>query len=132
MVVVNEKHLLLEYNEELKCIIQTWRGFFNSDLFRSGVNRTNQLFAEKKPVATFLVDISESSVIKKEDTEWAATTAIPLAIKNGLKNYGFVLPKNVFTQVSLTNFRNDLNQPSLNIQLFDSMDRAKAWAEEVQ
>lgn len=130
MVIVNEKHLFLEYDEELKCIVQVWKGFFNSELFREGVNKTNALFAQKKPVTKFLVDISESSVIKKEDTEWAAVNAIPTAIENGLKYYGFVLPKNAFTQVSLNNFRKDLNQPSLEVQLFDSLDRAKAWVKE--
>lgn len=130
MVVVNDKHLVLEYDERMNCIFQIWKGFFSSELFREGVEKTNALFAQKKPVPNFLVDISESSVIKKEDTEWAATTAIPLAIQNGLKNYGFVLPKNIFTQVSLNNFRNDLNQPSLSIRLFDNLDRAKEWVQE--
>lgn len=128
MKIVEEKNIVLEYDDDLKCIIQTWKGFFNSEVFRSGVERTNQLFAKKKPVATFLVDISQSSVIKKEDTDWAATTAIPIAIKNGLKNYGFVLPANVFTQVSLNNFKEQLNQPTLTIRLFDNMESAKEWA----
>ncbi len=130
MVIVDEKHLFLEYDEELKCVIQVWKGFFSSELFREGCNKTNALFEKQKPVTKFLVDISESSVIKKEDTEWAAINAIPTAIKNGLKYYGFVLPKNAFTQVSLNNFRKDLNQPTLEVQLFDSLDRAKKWAEE--
>ena len=131
MEFVNEKHLFLAYDEDLKCIIQVWKGFFSSELFREGVNKTNELFAMKKPVSKFLVDISDSSVIKKEDTEWAARNAIPTAIKNGLKYYGFVLPSNVFTQVSLNNFRKDLNQPSLEVQIFNSLERAKAWAKEV-
>ena len=90
MIIVNEKHLLLEYDEELKAIIQTWKGFFPSESFRAGVERTNKLFVEKSPVRKFLVDISNSSVIKGEDTTWAAQTAIPKAIHNGLKYYGFV------------------------------------------
>lgn len=129
MVTVNEKHLVLKYDENLNCIFQIWKGFFTSEQFREGVEQTNKLFAQQKPVPNFLVDISESSVIKKEDTEWAATTAIPLAVKNGLKNYGFVLPKNVFAQVSLNNFRRDLNQPTLSIELFDNLERAKDWVE---
>lgn len=129
MVTVNEKHLVLKYDERLNCVFQIWKGFFTSEQFREGVEQTNKLFATKKPVPNFLVDISESSVIKKEDTEWAATTAIPLAVKNGLKNYGFVFPKNVFAQVSLNNFRKDLNQPTVSIKLFDNLERAKDWIE---
>jgi hypothetical protein len=131
MEFVNKKHLYLAYDEDLQAIIQVWKGFFTSELFREGVNKTNELFAMKKPVTKFLVDISESSVIKKEDTEWAATNAIPTAIKNGLKYYGFVLPSNVFAQVSLNNFRKDLNQPSLEVQIFASLERAKDWAKEL-
>lgn len=132
MKIVDEKHIILEYDEELKCIIQTWKGFYNSDAFRLGVNQTNQLFVQKSPVDAFLVDISQSSVIKKEDTDWAARTAIPAAIKNGLKYYGFVLPANVFTQVSLNNFKQELNQPSLEIRLFDSIENAKNWVRDMR
>ena len=132
MKEVNEKNIVLEYDEDLKCIIQTWKGFFNSEVFRTGVEKTNKLFEKKKPVEAFLVDISSSSVIKKEDTDWAARTAIPAAIRNGLKYYGFVLPENVFTQVSLSNFKKELNQPSLEIKLFDSINDAKNWVREIQ
>ena len=128
MLVVNEKHLTLEYNEELKAIIQIWKGYFPSNSFRAGVLRTNKLFEKMRPVRKFLVDISTSSVISEEDTTWAARTAIPQAIDNGLKYYGFVLPENVFTQVSLKNFQEQLNQPSLEIALFKSLKEAKEWA----
>lgn len=128
MLVVNEKHLALEYDEDLKAIIQTWKGHFPSKSFRAGVLRTNKLFEEKRPVRKFLVDISNSSVISEEDTTWTARTAIPQAIDNGLKYYGFVLPVNVFTQVSLKNFQEQLNQPSLEIAIFKSIQEAKEWA----
>ncbi|MDQ3393933.1 MAG: hypothetical protein M3512_07470 [Bacteroidota bacterium] len=128
MTEVLEKHITLEYDNVSKCIYQTWKGYFSSEQFRNGVAKTNKMFEKYNPVNNFIVDISESAAIKKEDTDWAAKTAIPLAIKNGLKFYGFVLPKNVFAQLSLSNFRKELNQPSLEIQLFDSLDKAKAWA----
>jgi hypothetical protein len=126
-LVVNEKHLELEFNAELNCIIQTWKGYFSSELFRKGVERTNELFKEKKPVRKFLVDISTSGVIKQEDTSWAAQHAIPTAIENGLNYYGFVVPVNVFTQMSLNNFKRDLNYPSIEVKLFDSIESAKEW-----
>src|SRR5690606_12447125 len=118
MTVVNEKYLTLQYNKELNCIVQSWKGFYNSEDFRKGVNRTNQLFAEMKPVYTFLVDGTESAVVRNEDTQWAAETALPLAIKNGLKYYGIVLPKNLFAQVSVKNLRKSLNLP-IEVQTFD-------------
>jgi hypothetical protein len=127
MKVVNDKNLDLEYDEELRCIIQTWKGYFNSDYFKQGVERTNKLFEEKRPVHKFLVDARNASVVKKEDTDWAAKTAIPKSIKNGLQFYGFVLPTNVFTQISLGNFQKELNQPELTVMLFDDIDKAKDW-----
>lgn len=132
MNILNDTNLVLEFDEETKTIIQTWKGFFKSEFFKKGVEKTNMLFKEKQPVSKFLVDIKDCSVIKKEDTDWAARTAIPLAISYGLKYYGFVLPTNVFTQVSLNNFTKELNQPSLTIQIFDNIDNAKAWANSVE
>jgi hypothetical protein len=125
--VVNERHLELEFDPALSCIIQVWKGYFSSELFRKGVESTNQLFKEKKPVRKFLVDISTSGVISQDDTTWAAQFAIPVAIENGLKYYGFVLPSNIFAQASLNNFKRDLNQPTLEIKLFDSLEKGKEW-----
>lgn len=131
MKIVNDRNLVLEYDEELKCIIQTWKGHFSSDYFKKGVERTNEIFAEKKPVSRFLVDAQSASVIKKEDTDWAARTAIPTAIQYGLKYYGFVVPTNVFTRLSLNNFQQELNQPDLTVRLFDNIDTAKEWMRSV-
>lgn len=130
MKVINEKHLVLEYDENINCIIQTWVGFCNSEKFRDGVRKTNELFKKKKPATKFLVDGSNAAIVKQEDTEWAAKTAIPIAIENGLKFYAFVLPKNVFSQLSLQQFKQGLNQPSLQVQLFDDIEKAKKWMSE--
>ncbi len=123
--VVDQKHLVLEFDEQNQCIIQTWRGFFNSQQFRAGVEQTNRLFEQKKP-SRFLVDISQSSLIKKEDTDWAANNAIPKAILNGLKYYAFVVPTSVFTQITLENFKDEV-ESVIKIQPFDNFNKAKQW-----
>jgi hypothetical protein len=125
MKVIDQKHLTLEYDESQKCIIQVWKGFFSSEQFRNGVKSTNQLFEQKNP-ARFLVDISTCNHIKKEDTDWAATHAIPLAIKNGLKYYAFVVPTNVFTQMTLNNFKSEV-ESHITIQPFDNAKSAREW-----
>ncbi len=129
--VINDKHLELEFDPALNCITQTWKGYFSSELFRQGVNRTNQLFNEKAPVAKFLVDISESGVIKQEDTNWAARISIPAAIEKGLTHYALVAPKNVFTQMSLYSYQQELNQLSLQVRLFDTFESALEWLKSI-
>lgn len=130
MKILDEKYLTLEYDETLKCIIQTWIGFSGSDNFRNGVEKTNELFQQRSPTTKFLVDGTNAAVIAQEDTDWAAKTAIPIAMNYGLKFYGFVVPKNIFSQLSLQQFKKALNQPSLEIQLFDDLSKAKQWMSE--
>lgn len=129
MKEVNEKHLVLEFDEKLGCIIQTWIGFAGTEKFRAGVEKTNELFRRTKS-KKFIVDGSGAAVVKQEDTEWAAKTAIPLAIQNGLKYYALIVPKNLFSQISLQHFKSSLNQPSLEVQLFDDITKAKTWMSE--
>ena len=123
--ILDQKHLLLEFDEQNQCVIQTWRGFFNSQQFRAGCEQTLRLFEQKKP-ARFLVDISQCSLIKKEDTDWAANTIIPKTIQNGLKYYAFVVPTSVFTQITLENFKDEV-ESVIKIQPFDNFDKAKQW-----
>lgn len=125
MKVINQKHLTLEYDESHKCIVQVWNGYFTSEQFRNGVISTNKLFEQKKP-PRFLVDISNCNIVKKEDTDWAATHAIPLAIKNGLKYYAFVVPTNVFSQMTLNNFKSEV-ESHITIQPFDNRKLAIEW-----
>ena len=128
MKVFENQNLVLERDENLKCLIQNWKGFASSDKFREGINKTVELFKDKK-LNKILSNTKDFGMVKKEDTEWLNTQAMPQLIKTGLKCAAFVVPSNVFSQMSIENFKKEAEGP-IEIRYFDNADKAKAWLAE--
>jgi hypothetical protein len=128
MMIAQEKNAQIEYITEQKLLIQTWNGFVTSDIFRKMIDRT-VAFSRESAVETIISDTSLMSIVKKEDTEYAASV-MPALIANGLKKMAFVLPENVFTQMSVKNFETRTKDKVEDemVQQFGSLQTARDWA----
>lgn len=129
MVLFQKPYLTIEYDDKMRCLIQHWKGFATSEQFREGINQSVDFFEKKKPTK-LISDTKEFAVVKKDDTDWVANQATPKMISHGLKHMAFILPTNVFTQVSVNNFKSKADD-IVQIQYFDSLDKAKQWLENV-
>lgn len=125
MIVHKSKTLDIERDNNLKCLIQHWKGYASSEDFRKGIESSLELFKDKS-LDKILSNTKDAGLVKKEDTEWLNTYAMPLLIKNGLKHIAFVLSTSVFSQMSVENFKK-YSKEIVQIQYFDNLDRAKEW-----
>ncbi len=126
MILYQKPYLTIELDEKLQCLIQNWKGFATSEQFREGITQSVKFFQEKKNINKLISNTKDFAVVKKDDTDWVANTATPLMVQNGLKYMAFVLPTNVFTQVSVNNFKSKADE-ILQIQYFDDLDKSKQW-----
>jgi hypothetical protein len=126
MILFQKPYVTLELDEEKQCLIQNWNGFATSEQFREAINQSVKLFVEKRYLKKIISNTKDFAVVKKEDTDWVATHANPVLIENGLKYMAFVIPTNVFTQVSVNNFKSKADEV-LQIQYFDDLAKAKQW-----
>jgi hypothetical protein len=126
MILFQKPYVTLELDEKAKCLIQNWKGFATSEQFREAINQSVKFFEERKNLNKIISNTKDFAVVKKEDTDWVASTANPVLLKNGLKYMAFVLPTNVFTQVSVNNFKSKADD-ALQIKYFDDLDKAKQW-----
>ena len=125
MILFQQPYLTIEYNEQIKCLSQHWNGYAKSEQFRLGIEKSIEIFKQKKP-SKLISNTKELAIITNEDTQWAATYATPIMVENGLKHMAFVVPTNVFTQMSVDNFKNR-SSSRLQIQYFDSLAKAQVW-----
>ncbi len=123
MKVWESSMLRIDLDENAKLLTQTWKGFGSSQLFREGIEKTLQIFVQKK-CALLLADSSAGAVVKKEDTDYAVQIAAELA-RGGLKAQAFVLPANAFVKVSVNNFTKGAGL--YPIQYFDDAIKAREW-----
>lgn len=126
MILYQKPYLTIELDEKLQCLIQNWKGFATSEQFREGINQSVKFFQEKKNINKLISNTKDFAVVKKDDTDWVANSATPLMVQNGLKYMAFVLPTNVFTQVSVNNFKSKADD-ILQIQYFDDLEKSRQW-----
>ena len=129
MLVAEEKNAKIEYFAEQKLLIQTWSGYVSSEVFRKIIDRTVAFFAEK-PVQALISDTTLMSIVKKEDTEYAAGV-MPALLKNGLRKMAFVLPESSFTKLSVKNFENQAKEKAPVedelVKNFGNLKTAREW-----
>lgn len=125
MEIFENENIVIVEDENLNCLIQNWRGTATSEKFRECIEETNELFKTGK-YNKILSNTQNFGIVKKEDTNWVNNYSIPLLIKNGLKYFVFVDPKNAFTHMSVEYFKEDAKK-MLEIQHFESVEEAMEW-----
>lgn len=115
----------IDFDEQTKILTQTWKGFATSEKFRESIEKSIGLFG-KVGAKRLLTNTLNGGIVKKEDTDWAATYAAPLLVKNGMKAQAFVVPKNAFVQMSIKNFTAQTGG-TFQLQYFDDVEKGKEW-----
>ncbi|MDW7692091.1 hypothetical protein R9C00_14885 [Flammeovirgaceae bacterium SG7u.111] len=123
MIVYENSKVKIEYDQDKQRITQTWTGFAPSVDFRNAIDATTK-FMESNTVKTIISDTINQEVVKREDTEYARL-AMPKMFQHGLEAMAFVLPENIFTQISLKKFAD--KGATESVQYFKSIAEAVNW-----
>lgn len=127
MLVHQHSNVRIDYDPAKKRLTQVWNGFIPSKDFRDAIDATVK-FSEKNPVITIVSDTLNQGVVKPEDTEYAGSV-MPKLASRGLKGMAFVIPENIFTQLSLKKFAS--NEQTKGVQYFRSVKEAHEWLDSI-
>ena len=125
MLLIEKPFVTIERDDQLNCLIQTWKGFANSDDFRAAINESLEIF-KKGNFDKIISNTKDAALVKKEDTNWVAQIVTPEMVQHGLRYMAFVVPTNVFTQLSVDNFKEEAGR-TISIRYFNHMDAAREW-----
>jgi hypothetical protein len=73
-----------------------------------------------------LTDTLNGGLVKKEDTDWVASYAVPVLLKNGMKAQALIVPTNAFIQMSVKNYKAQTGG-SFQLQYFDDLEKGRSW-----
>ena len=130
MIVYSKPYVTIERNDELKCLIQNWKGFAVSEKFREAINASLIQFKQGEE-DKIISNTKDFSLVKKEDTDWVAQVIMPQLVQHGLRYMAFVVPSNIFSQLSVDNFKEEAGTV-VNIRYFEDLESAKEWCAEAQ
>ncbi|ASB48345.1 hypothetical protein [Alkalitalea saponilacus] len=123
MELYKDQNVVLRYDDERKELLQVWSGFVPAALFRVIIDISTEFIA-KNNVDSLISDVTEQKVVSPDDAQYAAS-ALPEMMQYGLKVMAFVIPKDVFTRLSLKKF-SDFGRDK-PIGYFNSLPEARQW-----
>lgn len=125
-VYFNSDYKRIEYDEEHRVLIATWKVAPTSEEFRSGMMA--MLDAMKQfNTGRLVYDVVPLGVLLEEDSIWAATEWREKAIALGRSKVAFVLPDDVFTVMSVESMM-EKEDREVSIAYFKRMEDAIRWA----
>lgn len=114
------------YDENIDAVIGKYVGFLTPLEFISVANKQLHIIKTRNLIKQ-LNDVKKMKVLKPEIQEYLNNEWFPKAQKAGLKYLAFVVPDDVFGNVSMNTVNRNANEFGIEIQYFNNMDNAKNW-----
>jgi hypothetical protein len=129
------QHVKFYIDETVPCLVNEWRGYITSALFREYILKLLDLLKDNRPKngrLNLLADTLKLEVLSPLDVEWVTQTVNPQYIEHGAHFEAFLVPIDKFGEMSVDRYiRQATNQGEFVIQMFDSLDDAKTWLRSV-
>lgn len=117
--------LRIYYNEKANCIITRSIGFVYDTELRVFLDKI-LIFLKEKNTNKLIVDLTYRQTYTDEDQKWIDTNWFPRALENGLSYFGYVLPTDLFMQLSADEILVK-RKMSVDITPFGNLEKAIEW-----
>lgn len=117
--------LRIYYNEKANCIITRSIGFVYDTELKTFLNKII-FFLKEKNTNKLIVDLTYRQTYTVEDQEWIDKDWFPRALQAGLTYFGYVMPDDLFMQLSADEILVK-RKGTVDVIPFGNLDKAIAW-----
>ncbi|MES1181922.1 MAG: STAS/SEC14 domain-containing protein [Flavobacterium sp.] len=126
---INTEVYNIYFDRSANIVVMEWDGYATSRQFREGTElMLNTLI--KHDTGKVLADVKDMLMIGMEDQQWLVADFLPRAIKFGFKAIAIVKPDYYFNKVAIESISDRMNE-GLALKIFDTVEQAKLWLENV-
>ncbi|MGF7138922.1 hypothetical protein [Roseimarinus sediminis] len=129
-VIFEHPRLRLTYYPQLSCILETWDGFTDFDLFVELLDKTLHLMVEKG-AKNLILDTRLHKGLNPKGNEHGANACLAHAKEHGPMKHAIIVPSYIFSQMSVDNFVKNVDSKSGSSLVvnkhFQDLDSALAW-----
>jgi hypothetical protein len=119
------QYATISFNEEAKCPQDIWRGSFGTQgNFQKVLIKLIDVMEDTKS-SKLLTDVSQMVGSFDSSREWIVQENIPKLIRNGLRHHAVVIPKNIFSKLSVKDYSQQV--AGLEIMQFGDREEAIKW-----
>lgn len=125
-LLFENKHLVINYDQDNGYLILIWRGFIPSDQFRILACEIIKA-VEKTKVTKILSDNTEWKIISPNDYSWAANHWFPKAEESGVRQLATVLSADYFNRHAERTVEGMADVEKITIRQFEKISDAVHW-----
>jgi hypothetical protein len=129
-IIFEHPRLKLTHYPQESCILETWNGFTDYDMFVELLDKTMKFMIEKK-AKNLILDVREHKGLNPQGNEHGAKVCIEHAKKHGKMKHAIVIPSYLFSQMSVNNFERNVNTNKGDEMVvnkhFQNVEDALAW-----
>lgn len=129
-ILIQEKFAELYYDENVPCLVVKWIGFLQLEPVKLFGSKFVKTFADTlqnvNNLRGVVSDVSQSDFLTPDLQEYF-NDFLKEFVKLGLSRWALVLPENVFAQFTLDQHLEADGASMLTKQVFDDLEKAKAW-----
>jgi hypothetical protein len=129
-VYVDQPYLSIRWDGVHKHVLSEWKGFANSEEFRSGLLSGLQAITDNH-AAAYISDARKLRVIVHEDQRWVQEKWLPLAMQAGLRRIAFVTASTGLGRLTIQDVVDLVHDHGLESRTFSSVAAARHWVSQV-
>ena len=114
----------IDYDSQVDCVIMEWQGIIAPNSIKVGAGQAVQLLKDKQ-AQNFLNNEQDTNELEFDKQDWVINEWFPQIVDLGLKSYAIVVSPDYFDKIPQNQCKNKVGK--LNIQYFDSLEKAKKW-----
>ncbi|WP_299458553.1 hypothetical protein [uncultured Microscilla sp.] len=130
MVLYQSDYKSIEHKAEDTMLIIRWKPStvgLNEEMFKSEIKKSLDFILIHTPQRILIDSFEFNFVIAPEVQEWFDNEVFTIYPKANVKRKAFLIPTNLFTQVSLQQHINDAKHQTFESAFFDSEEQAISW-----
>ena len=128
-VYVDQPYLSIRWDGVHKHVHSEWKGFANSEEFRSSLLIGLQAITDNH-AAAYVSDARKLRVIVHEDQRWVQEKWLPLAMQAGLRRIAFVTSSTGLGRLTIQDVVDLVDDHGLESRTFSSLEAARHWVSE--
>lgn len=123
---MDQHNVTLLWDDALRSVVITWRGFNEGQEFRAPMERALEILRENK-ASRWLADLRDAKVNTEDDQQWLHSDLIPRAMHAGCRFTAFVVPKSTIAKLGVQRVLRQSGALESETRFFDSMGAARKW-----
>ncbi len=129
MILLDDKYVIVKYQEDTKCIYYKWKGFVPTVVLKRTMENIIT-WIEQYQADSMISNLKDMGAVSKEDQEWVAHKFTTVLLNLTIIYSAVVLPSSIFGNFANDEIVKNISSGKITIRNFGDEKKAIEWIEE--